>query len=304
MQNQAIFTALNNTFSGNSAAGNGGVLSNANQPVFDALHVTITGNSAGGQGGAINQDNSPVQDDPPVAFQSSIVAGNTAAGAPNDCVVNDDFDDPVVSRGNNLGGVGECSFTAPGDQQGADPQLGPLAANGGPTQTHALAEGSPAIDAGAAGACPATDQRGVGRPQRSGCDIGAYELEPSAGGPTAQAPAPAPGAPVAGRPARPRVRVAGVRRACVGSSMRISVVATTASGVRVRRVTISVDGRRVKSATRRRFATRIMTGRLRPGRHRLRISVTDTAGNSRATTRSFTRCARRAQRRALPRFTG
>jgi hypothetical protein len=59
---------------------------------------------------------------------------------------------------------------------GSDPNLGPLADNGGATQTHALLSGSPAIDAGDNSTCPATDQRGVARPQGSACDIGAYEL--------------------------------------------------------------------------------------------------------------------------------
>lgn len=66
-----------------------------------------------------------------------------------------------------------------------DPMLGPLADNGGFTQTHALAEGSPAIDAGHLGLCPNTDQIGVIRPVdgnldgKSDCDIGAYEYVPS-----------------------------------------------------------------------------------------------------------------------------
>jgi len=49
-----------------------------------------------------------------------------------------------------------------------------LADNGGPTLTHALLAGSPAIDA-ALGACPAIDQRGVVRPVGGGCDVGAVE---------------------------------------------------------------------------------------------------------------------------------
>ena len=61
----------------------------------------------------------------------------------------------------------------------ADPLLGSLQDNGGFTQTMALLPGSPAIDAGDNANCPATDQRGVTRPQGSGCDIGAYEYEAS-----------------------------------------------------------------------------------------------------------------------------
>ena len=55
----------------------------------------------------------------------------------------------------------------------ADPQLGTLGNNGGPTQTVAPASGSPAIGAGQS--CPATDQRGHTRPA-SGCTAGAYEV--------------------------------------------------------------------------------------------------------------------------------
>jgi hypothetical protein len=48
--------------------------------------------------------------------------------------------------------------------------------NGGPTKTHALVKGSPAIDAAPVDSdCPAVDQRGVARPQGAGCDIGAFE---------------------------------------------------------------------------------------------------------------------------------
>nr|BBJ47930.1 hypothetical protein SAVMC3_05590 [Streptomyces avermitilis] len=54
--------------------------------------------------------------------------------------------------------------------------MGPLADNGGPTDTTALLPGSPALDA--ADGCPATDQRGVARPQGTACDIGAYEYTP------------------------------------------------------------------------------------------------------------------------------
>ena len=58
----------------------------------------------------------------------------------------------------------------------ADGQIGPLADNGGPTWTHALLPGSPALDAADDAICPATDQRGTARPQGPHCDIGAFEL--------------------------------------------------------------------------------------------------------------------------------
>jgi uncharacterized repeat protein (TIGR01451 family) len=61
-----------------------------------------------------------------------------------------------------------------GNALGLDPLLGPLASNGGPTRTHALLAGSPAIDAG--GGTLSSDQRGVARPQGLAPDIGAFEL--------------------------------------------------------------------------------------------------------------------------------
>ena len=52
----------------------------------------------------------------------------------------------------------------------------PLADNGGETQTHALAIGSPALDASPEDVnCPAIDQRGNPRPQGAACDIGSFE---------------------------------------------------------------------------------------------------------------------------------
>ncbi|HKF95157.1 MAG TPA: choice-of-anchor Q domain-containing protein [Gammaproteobacteria bacterium] len=61
-----------------------------------------------------------------------------------------------------------------------------LASNGGPTRTHALVAGSPAIDAINDGTCPppARDQRGVKRPQDGNgdggpaCDSGSFERRP------------------------------------------------------------------------------------------------------------------------------
>ena len=91
----------------------------------------------------------------------------------------------TVSVGYNFADDTSCGLGTATDKQGAglDPLLGPLASNGGPTQTLLPATGSPLIDAIAAAACqtgPAagvtTDQRSVSRPQGPGCDIGAVEV--------------------------------------------------------------------------------------------------------------------------------
>jgi Ca2+-binding RTX toxin-like protein len=98
----------------------------------------------------------------------TILGGNfdTDAQAP-DCF------GTVTSSGNNqIGTSTGCTFgPASGDMFG-DPMLAPLADNGGRTPTHALLDGSPAIDSGSTSALP-TDQRGA--PRAGVADIGAYE---------------------------------------------------------------------------------------------------------------------------------
>ena len=80
----------------------------------------------------------------------------------------------VVSGGDNVIQDDSCNPAA-SDVIIWDALIGSLADNGGPTQTHALLSGSPAIDAANSAFCPTTDQRGVARPQGTQCDIGAYE---------------------------------------------------------------------------------------------------------------------------------
>jgi hypothetical protein len=82
---------------------------------------------------------------------------------------------------NNLigtGGAGGLINGTNGNLVGvADPGLATLADYGGPTQTIALLPGSPAIDDGSATWVPATDQRGISRPQGPAPDIGAFESQ-------------------------------------------------------------------------------------------------------------------------------
>ena len=80
----------------------------------------------------------------------------------------------LISGGHNLIQDASCNPVA-SDLIIGDALIGPLANNGGPTFTHALLPGSPAIDMADNALCPATDQRGVARPQGPTCDIGAYE---------------------------------------------------------------------------------------------------------------------------------
>jgi CSLREA domain-containing protein len=88
---------------------------------------------------------------------------------------------PTETAGYNLDSGTSCALSLPTDLTTTHPRLGPLADNGGPTPTMALEAGSPAIDHGgtAATGCPATDQRGVPRPQGPACDIGAFEVQVS-----------------------------------------------------------------------------------------------------------------------------
>jgi hypothetical protein len=78
--------------------------------------------------------------------------------------------------------VAADGVTLPADTLSANPLLGPLAPNGGPTLTHALGEGSPAIDAGSNDGELEFDQRGPDfvRVFGAAADIGAFEVQPAA----------------------------------------------------------------------------------------------------------------------------
>ncbi|HEY0232191.1 MAG TPA: choice-of-anchor Q domain-containing protein, partial [Dokdonella sp.] len=85
----------------------------------------------------------------------------------------------VVNGSHNLV-VAASGVTLPADTIADDPLLLPLADNGGMTMTHALAKGSPALDAGSNSLALAFDQRGDGYARVSGSasDIGAFESQP------------------------------------------------------------------------------------------------------------------------------
>ena len=141
------------------------------------VNSTITNNHAIKAGGGVNSGQGYVPVSPDVALgrvrlRNSIVAGNTDEEGPSDCHVSAQV---IESTGHNLDSDGSCFLTSRRDLPGRDPLLGPLADNGGPSETAIPLAGSPAIDAGAADGCPQRDQRGVARPQRSACDIGAAE---------------------------------------------------------------------------------------------------------------------------------
>jgi hypothetical protein len=95
----------------------------------------------------------------------------------------DNCNGSIVSLGHNLTDDASCGPLLASDLLVADAMLGPLQDNGGPTETHDLVIGSPAIDAGSVDCPPPdTDQRGVARPQGADCDIGAVEYVPEPGG--------------------------------------------------------------------------------------------------------------------------
>jgi hypothetical protein len=115
--------------------------------------------------------------DAPITITSSIIANNVAFGTVDDPEdVGGDLPIPIDGS-NNL--IMSSAQPTPPDTITDDPLLAPLADNGGPTQTHALFSGSPAIDHGDAGNFD-TDQRGTGFPRvlGGGADIGAYEADP------------------------------------------------------------------------------------------------------------------------------
>jgi hypothetical protein len=163
---------VNSTFSDNtSTAWHGGAMFLTDGAVTISNSTIVGNNSPGGTAGGlmVATFGAPVN----VTLENNVIADN---GTDN-CQVEGGGAAVLTSLGGNVVSDPSCSLI------GSDQDVGPggalvdvLGDNGGPTLTYALLAGSPAIDA-AVGACPATDQRGVARPQGAGCDVGAFELE-------------------------------------------------------------------------------------------------------------------------------
>ena len=187
-------TLRDSTISGNFSVEDGaGIIASGGSTTL--TNSTVSGNvvsAANGKGGGIYADGpvnlrsstivfnraeigAGIYQDAAVSYKNSIIAGNRLPSPP----FTDDCESPAAnsSLGNNFFGDDTCDTDGPGDIANgtalspADPKLDVLANYGGPTPTHALLRGSPAIDKGKG--CPKRDQRG--RKRKGRCDIGAFE---------------------------------------------------------------------------------------------------------------------------------
>jgi hypothetical protein len=179
----ATLTVSASTLSSNSASSDGAGIYNEGYAGTGAVQIatsTLSGNSATRSGGAIHNNG--------VGGSANVEIGSTIlkAGASGGNIAN--ASGTVSSDSYNLASDDGGGFlTGTADHINTDPMLGPLQDNGGPTFTHALLPGSPAIDKGANLSGYPTDQRGFPRmvdrpciansPGGDGTDIGAFEVQ-------------------------------------------------------------------------------------------------------------------------------
>jgi len=177
-------TIANSTLSGNSAANAGalylghssGYYGDSTQPIVvrNSTIAANTSSAANSIGGILDTHTSGG----PSTFQSTILAGNGTV----DLAV---LPLGAITGANNLI-LAAPGVSLPSGTLNTDPLLGPLQDNGGPTFTHALLQGSPAIDAGNNASGLAFDQRGNGylRVIGTAADIGAFEVQAGSAPPT------------------------------------------------------------------------------------------------------------------------
>jgi hypothetical protein len=163
IDNNGPLTITNSTIANNSSYRGGGLFNGGGNTVT-ITNSTITGNTVKANGGGFYNAQGTVN------ISGSIVANNTGGNCAGTT---------VSDEGYNLSSDGSCGLTGQGSLQNTDPKLDPngLQNNGGPTQTMALQQTSPAIDQVPVANCPETDQRGMARPDdgETTCDMGAYE---------------------------------------------------------------------------------------------------------------------------------
>ncbi len=180
MTNVATLSMRNTTVSANQATnannvgGGGGIL------VLGEVSVTIEDSTIARNASALraaNYEHRSVGSGSTIAttLRRTLIAGGqrTGGAAAPSCDIQAEV---TVNSDHTLDDDGTCRLDDATDKPAANPVLGALGENGGPTLTHAIGSGSAAIDAGGTG-CPATDQRGAGfpRPLGNACDIGAFE---------------------------------------------------------------------------------------------------------------------------------
>jgi CSLREA domain-containing protein len=199
-----VFASIGSTISNNQAGVGGGIAldTQANATIFAS---TISGNTATGPGGGISSVGN-------IGLQNVTIANNTASTggavyveptAPDVGSINNTIltaagggacggafaSLPRFGWTGNIAADATCNFAVGEGSNSTDPNLGALRNNKGPTDTMALREGSPAINAGDTNRCFNQDQRGAAAVGT--CDIGAFEF----GGqvPDPQLPPPVPG---------------------------------------------------------------------------------------------------------------
>jgi hypothetical protein len=174
-------TISNSTISGNRAdskeGGYGGGIYSTSKLIVEGS--TLSNNTSSDRGGGI-ANSSTVNS--LVELRHSLVSGNDApSGSQIDSqgsVIADNFNLFGADGDAGVNGVVPgLTDIVPAAGTKVKKILGPLKRNGGPTVTHALVKGSPAVDAIplADPGCGGTDQRGITRPRGPGCDIGAFE---------------------------------------------------------------------------------------------------------------------------------
>lgn len=222
LSSNSSLTIFDSTISNNQAGEQGGGIALAASPNshLSIINSTISENHSDGEGGGISLFfAATTQTKSTVNIKNSILSGNTAPASRDVHFIDSIESGEQDIRYNILGSNSTNYITSTNSLIFFTPEnnnilatgltdgiplrsiLGPLRNNGGKTQTHALIENSPAIDAAipftSSGALPfvfletgcrnastlfgvgnyRTDQRGVARPIGNECDIGAYEYE-------------------------------------------------------------------------------------------------------------------------------